>query len=52
MRENPRYAIDQIFNKILEKNFPKLRKDTYIEIQGTHGTQLSRWEKTPYAISQ
>lgn len=30
-----RHDVDQIFNKILEGNFPKIRKDTTIQIQET-----------------
>lgn len=31
-----RHHIDQIFNKILEGNFPKIRKDTPIQIEETY----------------
>lgn len=35
-KESQVKAIDQIFNRITEENFPKLRKDLPIKIQEAH----------------
>ena len=32
-------GIDQIFNTIIEENFPQVRKDTPMQIQKAHRTQ-------------
>ena len=36
-------GIKQIFNRIIEENFPKLREDLSIEIQEAHRTPPFEW---------
>ena len=38
-------GIDQIFNRIVEENFPKLRKDIPIQIKAAHRTPSRQNQK-------
>lgn len=39
-------GIDQIFSKIIEESFPKLRKDITIQIQEAHEIPTKQDQKT------
>ena len=44
-------CMDQIFDKIIEENFPKLKKDITLQIQEAHRTPIGKIRKetpTPY----
>jgi hypothetical protein len=47
--ESQVHSIEQIFNKITEENFPKLRKDMPNQIQETYRTLSRQGQKNPMA---